>query len=219
MLAIAIDIDGTITDNRRRINLDAVHEIRRHINRGALIVPATGNTACLARSISVLIGTSGFLIAENGGVIESPKGERAAIGDINVAERAFKLASNSMDLERVNDCRETEVAIKKDSKSNKLKKIIRDIDLNVDVIDSKFAIHIREKGTNKGMALKEIAKMVDVDLSDFVAIGDSENDIEMVDAAGTGVAVNNSPDELIEVADIVTENENGAGVVEFLQSV
>ena len=56
---------------------------------------------------------------------------------------------------------------------------------------------------------------------EFVAIGDSANDVEMLEAAGFGIAVANGDDEIKTVADYVTESTFGAGAVEafeFLES-
>jgi hydroxymethylpyrimidine pyrophosphatase-like HAD family hydrolase len=56
--------------------------------------------------------------------------------------------------------------------------------------------------------------MMGLDARDFVAIGDSPNDIEMIKAAGLGVAVGNAHPELKKVAGMVTKGEHGMGVEE-----
>ena len=89
-------------------------------------------------------------------------------------------------------------------------------DVAVDIVDTGFAIHIKSKKINKGIGLKRIAQMMGLDVRDFVAIGDSPNDIEMIKAAGLGVAVGNAHPELKKVAGIVTKGEYGAGVEEVL---
>lgn len=55
----------------------------------------------------------------------------------------------------------------------------------------------------KGNALRLLAKLLDVDEKDTIAVGDSTNDKSMVEAAGLGLAVANAVPELKEAADEV----------------
>ncbi|HJJ86859.1 MAG TPA: HAD hydrolase family protein, partial [Methanocorpusculum sp.] len=66
--AFITDIDGTLTDNRRRLSTAAVEEIRRLIDADIPVVLASGNTLCFLDGLSHMIGTDGNVIAENGGV-------------------------------------------------------------------------------------------------------------------------------------------------------
>jgi len=59
--------------------------------------------------------------------------------------------------------------------------------------------------TNKGNTIKKLADLLDVDIKDVLAIGDQENDIEMIKAAGLGIAMGNGHIELKKVADDVTD--------------
>jgi hydroxymethylpyrimidine pyrophosphatase-like HAD family hydrolase len=59
-----------------------------------------------------------------------------------------------------------------------------------------------------------------VDRADVLAIGDGRNDIEMIEWAGRGVAMGQSPDELKQVADAVTLSlEEDGAAVELAESV
>ena len=53
-------------------------------------------------------------------------------------------------------------------------------------------------------------------LGEIAAFGDSNNDIEMLRAAGLGVAVGNALDNVKAVADYVAAADNGLGVAEGL---
>ncbi len=63
-----------------------------------------------------------------------------------------------------------------------------------------------KKGVNKGRALQETATKAGVPLSEVIAIGDSDNDLPMIQAAGLGIAVANAKDHIKEKADYVTTN-------------
>ena len=53
---------------------------------------------------------------------------------------------------------------------------------------------------DKASALEMVCRELDVPLSDVMAMGDSESDLEMLRLAGLGIAVNNSPDEVTRAA-------------------
>ncbi|MDR0649205.1 MAG: Cof-type HAD-IIB family hydrolase [Synergistaceae bacterium] len=64
---------------------------------------------------------------------------------------------------------------------------------------------------NKANALRRLADDLGVAMNDVMAIGDGENDIEMIKSAGVGVAMENGADKIKSVADCIapTNDENG----------
>ena len=91
--------------------------------------------------------------------------------------------------------------------------------LNVVLTDSGYAYHINYKGVNKGSGFLEVIKMLDVDLNDVIAIGDSETDIPLFKIVENSIAVSNSTENLKKVAKIVTTKKSGEGVLEGLDSI
>ena len=70
---------------------------------------------------------------------------------------------------------------------------------------------------SKGAALRRIAHLLDVPREEIVAFGDSHNDLEMLEFAGTGVAMGNASAELRAVADMVTTGNDEDGVAVALE--
>jgi Cof subfamily protein (haloacid dehalogenase superfamily) len=70
---------------------------------------------------------------------------------------------------------------------------------------------------NKAEALKVLAKKIGISLDEVMAFGDAGNDIEMVKIAGKGIAMGNAFDEVIEIADYVTDTNNNDGVAKALE--
>ncbi|MDO4187830.1 MAG: Cof-type HAD-IIB family hydrolase [Lachnospiraceae bacterium] len=64
---------------------------------------------------------------------------------------------------------------------------------------------------NKGEAIRFLANYLSVDMKDTVAAGDEENDLPMIQAAGTGVCMRNGVDSLKEAADYITKRTNNEG--------
>ena len=64
-------------------------------------------------------------------------------------------------------------------------------------------LEIYDPRAGKGNALRHLAEMLEVDMSQTIGVGDSPNDSEMVRAAGLGLAVGNAYEELKRIADAV----------------
>lgn len=62
---------------------------------------------------------------------------------------------------------------------------------------------IMAKGVDKGEGLRKLARVMDVRIEDTFAIGDFYNDIDMLKAAGTSVAVGDGAQDIIDLCDMV----------------
>ena len=214
--AIALDVDGTITDKSRKVCLSAVKAIRQAENRGVPVIIVTGNVMCATKTMAILFGTSGGLVAENGGVIES-NGKIQILGNIDECQRAYEFLRSRFQVKKVefSDQRISEVAIERNIDEELVKEVVKDFD--VEVYDTKFAIHLTDPTVNKGSSLEMVAAYLSIQTDEILAIGDSENDIEFLRVVGMKVAVNNADEELKALADYVTENSYGDGVAEAIE--
>ena len=68
-------------------------------------------------------------------------------------------------------------------------------------------------GVNKGQALAWLARYLGIPLEKTIAIGDNENDMEMIKMAGLGIAVQNALPDVKEAADVVTTKDFSQGAV------
>lgn len=75
-------------------------------------------------------------------------------------------------------------------------------------------------GNNKAVALEFLAGHLGISMEEVAAVGDNYNDMEMIKAAGLGIAVANAVPEVKEAADYITKNDNNenalAEIVEML---
>lgn len=71
-------------------------------------------------------------------------------------------------------------------------------------------------GVDKGRALRRLAAILGVPMDRVLAIGDSYNDLALLQAAGLGVAMANAPPEVQAVADAVTLDNDHDGVAAAL---
>ncbi len=65
---------------------------------------------------------------------------------------------------------------------------------------------------DKASALEIVCRDMDVPLSDVMAMGDSESDLSMLNLAGLGIAMDNSPDEVKRAALHIAPSNDADGV-------
>ncbi|MBI4390754.1 MAG: HAD-IIB family hydrolase, partial [candidate division NC10 bacterium] len=80
-------------------------------------------------------------------------------------------------------------------------------------------LEVLPPGVNKGAALAELARQLGIPLDQVVAFGDNLNDLEMVEAAGFGVAVGNAHPDVKARADLVAGTNNEGGMAAVIREV
>ncbi len=212
--AVAIDIDGTLTNRKRALNCRAVEALRKV---RVPVILATGNISCFARAAAKLIGVSDIVICENGGVVRFEyDGDDVVLGDKGKCIKALEVLEKHFDVELLDfEYRKSEICLRRNFDIDRARELVSG--MGVKIVDSGFAYHIMDAEVSKGRALAYIAEKMGLKAEMFAVIGDSENDVEMFKVAGFGVAVANADDRLKEVADLVTPSPDGDGVVEALE--
>ena len=89
--------------------------------------------------------------------------------------------------------------------------------LGVEVtFSSKRYLEFMPAGVNKGTGLARLAEMLEIPLSEVIAVGDSANDLSMIQAAGLGVGVANATDDVRPSCDVVLNTTGMDGAFEEL---
>lgn len=81
-------------------------------------------------------------------------------------------------------------------------------------------IHIFEMlpfGTNKAAALKELAEKLGIKREEIMTIGDGNNDVEMLEFAGIGIAMGNGTESAKKAANYVTDTNENHGVAKAIE--
>ena len=81
----------------------------------------------------------------------------------------------------------------------------------------KTGIECNPSGVSKGEALKELCRRLSIPVEASIAIGDSDNDLSMLKAAGLPLAVAGSTQVILDAADFVTADCDHDAVAEALQ--
>jgi Cof subfamily protein (haloacid dehalogenase superfamily) len=88
----------------------------------------------------------------------------------------------------------------------------------LDVIDREnHFFEIVPKGYSKASAIRFMTERLGMNMQDTVAIGDSNNDLPMLECAQTAIAMGNSSKEVLEIADYVTSDCKADGIWNALE--
>jgi phosphoglycolate phosphatase (TIGR01487 family) len=226
--AIAVDIDGTITDDKRQICISAIEALRKAEANGIPTIIVTGNVVNYAYATEVLIGCSGGLVCENGGVVFKEGENNNAVE--TMVERDFVTSAENHLKEKLgekfnmhashdNMYRLTETVFYKTIDREELEEALKDFKYldNLEIYDSGFALHITDKRVNKGSSLKYLCERNGINMENVMAIGDSENDEDFLKEVGYKIAVGNAEDKLKQISTYTCEKLFGDGVAEAIE--
>ena len=220
----AVDIDGTITLNGKgSIHLEALARLRSLKDEGHNVILVTGRSSVEGYLLSIFGGLTHMAVGENGGCITyGDKIQHKMLGNKGECVHALATIQSRLDIEIKEKPvfpRMTEVVLERTFQIEEAQKIVDRENLNVILSDSGYGYHINSKGVNKGSGFLEAIKILDVDLNDVIAIGDSETDIPLFKIVENSIAVLNSTENLKKIAKIVTTKKSGEGVLEGLDSI
>ena len=83
----------------------------------------------------------------------------------------------------------------------------------------KVLYELLPKGCSKGAVLGKMAELLGIDMSNTVAVGDYENDVSMVKAAGIGYAVANARPAVKAVADRITVSNDEHAIAAIVKEL
>lgn len=84
---------------------------------------------------------------------------------------------------------------------------------------SPILLEIMDKTVSKAEGIKIMLEHFGLKANQSIAFGDNYNDLDMLELAGVGVAMNNAPDDVKKTASAVTDDNNHDGIYKFLQKI
>lgn len=88
-----------------------------------------------------------------------------------------------------------------------------------DVAIEYFFTEITLSEVDKINAIKNLIKILNIDIKDVIAIGDNINDKKMIEEAGLGICMGQASEKIKEIANIVAEDNNNDGVAKTLENI
>lgn len=216
---LALDIDGTLTTPEHTI---APRALSLLAGWDAPVVLATGKAFPYPVALCQFAGIPERVVAENGGVALAD-GELTYAGDsdrVDAAIDAFRERGGDLGwdgVDTVNRWRETEIAASRTADEELLRAVAAEFELAF--VDTGYAYHLKSANVNKGLALAGVAEILGFDPSEFVAVGDSENDASMFEVVGDSYAVANADEIATQAADHVLNRGHVDGTLDALCAV
>ncbi|MGA7923869.1 MAG: phosphoglycolate phosphatase [Thermoplasmata archaeon] len=221
--ALVTDVDGTLTDAERRLDLEAATLVRRMERSGIRVILATGNVLPSALAIHRSLGLSGPIVAENGGLLYRRVNDHekvTVLADVRLARRAYRrIRRAGIPARRLftDRWRTSEIALYPTVSVRRLADCVKG--LNVRVESTGFAIHLIERTAGKLPALHRALRPLGLTLADCLVAGDGDNDVEMLRAAGWGVSFRTASPAARRAADYVARARSARGFVEAVKAL
>lgn len=95
----------------------------------------------------------------------------------------------------------------------KMEAFRREFENRLDFVDRRQGyFEIMPKGCSKASAVELVAQKLGISLAETVAVGDSSNDMPMLERAHVAIAMGNATDEVKQIADFVTTSVEEDGI-------
>ena len=222
---VVFDVDGTLMDSSG-FHPDLIPLIRQ-LEERITVSLASGRSLPNVTPIRQALGLSGFIVAENGGVVwDSSEGHEIRIlADGARPKQAAQWLSTQIegfDVRGIesNRWRETEWCMLESEQEHLMRELLSETEWSdLLVVSTGFAIHITCPGIDKEAGLRVALEQRGVDPTRVLSCGDALNDVPMFEYCGYSVAVNRSLSEVVEAVDCLTESHGVEGTVELIEAL
>lgn len=84
-------------------------------------------------------------------------------------------------------------------------------------ISKPFFLEVTNLNIDKGKTLELLCKKLNIDTSQVIAIGDSYNDLSMLNTAGLSVAVSNAKPEILKTVNYISASNNDDAIADVIK--
>lgn len=250
---VALDVDGTIVDERNRLTEPVREAVRGLVDRGIEVVISTGRAIPGVLDVVDKLGLEGrHAIASNGAVVlayppvdilhtvtfDASEAVRRVLAEMPDAIVAVEELGTGYRVSRPFPTGEINgTIVVEDVEALIAEPVVRVIIRSPDHAPEEFGEIVRglglddtsyyigydawldlaPQGVSKAYGLEVLCEKLGVERSEVLAVGDGNNDVEMLQWAGRGVAMGQAPDVLKDVADDVTGSIHEDGLLTELQ--
>ncbi|GAE94419.1 hydrolase [Gracilibacillus boraciitolerans JCM 21714] len=234
---IALDMDGTLLTNDQQVSSANKKAIKQAREKGIEVIISTGRhyqtSSIIAKELDIH-----YLITVNGSEIWSMAGELIArqTVDAHIIERLVQLKEEHQDkalvwLSSVDNIWRGELPedilahqwlkfgfdTKDDDTKGKIMEVIESWE-EVELSNSSPTnIEVNAVGVNKAAAIDVVCERLGINMSQVMAMGDSLNDIKMIEQAGLGIAMGNAQEAVKDAADWQTSSNEEDGVAKAIK--
>ena len=226
---VAIDIDGTLLNEKREVTKEVKEAIAAAVAKGVSIVLCTGRPLPgVQEQLNELnlFQDNDYVITYNGALVQQTKSGKiiARHGlthedflEIEVMARRVGSHLHSIDDKAIYTPNRDISAytiheaslVKMPLKYRTPEEMTPDMNI---VKSAPYYFEVLNKEASKGAAVANLAQHLGIDQDEIMAIGDNENDLSMIEYAGLGVAMGNAVSLVKEAANVITSSNDEHGV-------
>ncbi|MEH7382305.1 Cof-type HAD-IIB family hydrolase [Bacillus sp. JJ1533] len=229
---LALDLDGTTLNENKEITLPTKYWVKKAVENGVIVSIATGRGRQMAEVFRKELALHSPMVFLNGAEIwKTPDDlfERHYLRTRDIL-RLHQLAIQTDSwfwgftadrFIRKNDWKDDDVNEKwmKFGLLNSNVTLIEKLKLELESWDhleitqsADNNIEISAKGITKEYGIRKVCSLLDIELENVMAIGDSFNDLKLIKSVGLGVAMENASEKIKSSADVITSSNEKDGV-------
>ena len=211
---LALDYDGTIARNDRvpASVLDAIADARR---RDVTVILVTGRILDDLRRVAGDLNFVDGVVAENGALVHFPgSGQTTILAPLIPSTFTARLKELGIPF-GAGQCLVDADA----SSAHRLLDVIREFELPIVLLFNRSRVMALPQGVSKGTGLNSALNILRASPRNTVAIGDAENDHELLRLAEVGAAVEWGSASLQAAADVVITGNSPDAVGKFIRRV
>ncbi|WP_318503575.1 Cof-type HAD-IIB family hydrolase [Bacillus sp. T3] len=235
---IALDMDGTLLNDDGKVSETNRKAIIDAQSNGVYVICSTGRSILTSRDHVVDLGLNSYHITVNGSEIWDQKGEllhRKGVPTDHIQwmynlalkyqTKFWATATNKVwrrempqDIENHSWLKFGFEIPEEEIRQTILLHLKEKAELFEISNSSPVNIEVNAKGVNKSIAIEQVCDRLGLVMSEVMAVGDSINDLAMIQSAGIGVAMGNAQETVKNKADWVTFTNNEDGVAHAIRT-
>lgn len=213
--AVAMDFDDTLAEDGI-VEPTVLDGLRRLKASGRRLVLVTGREIDDLLRTFPAVTVFDRVVGENGAVLYRPEnGESIAAAGPPLEDFIARLQREHVTPLSVGQV----IVATRAPHETRVVEAIRELELELVVIRNRGAVMVLPRGINKGSGVLKALGELNISPQDVIGVGDAENDFDLLDVCGCGVAVANALPALAQRAEIVTWSPRGRGVLELIEGL
>lgn len=230
---LALDMDGTLLTDNHDISPMTEEWIRKAMAAGIHVCLSTGRGYDEAVPFGKQLGLSTPMVTVNGSEVwKSPEElyhrdllDSSIVAKMYDISRKYGVWFWAASVEGSYNERSWESTLLENNQWMKFGYYTQDDDIRHSILmelqnmggleitnSSPYNLEINPAGINKASGIQMVCDLLGLEMSEVVAVGDSLNDLAVIQAAGLGVAMGNAQIAVKENADVVTASNNDDGI-------
>ncbi|PAV30993.1 phosphoglycolate phosphatase [Virgibacillus profundi] len=228
---IALDMDGTLLNSEHEVSAHTREVIAKALKKDIHVVLSTGRGFKTCYPYAESLKLTSYLVTTNGGeiwtidkkLLDQHLMETATIEKLwtmgrEIGVNMWMISTDSVFRNEAPDNFYDHKWLKFGCESfdkTKLDQMIKELSHfeGLELTNSlPTNVEANPKGVSKAKALKFVCKEIGITMNQVMAVGDSLNDIKMIQDSGVGVAMGNAQEAIKNAADFTTETNNNDGV-------